>query len=50
MAEEMKKILISAELLKTPVGIFFQNSGLECETEFKSDKKGDYLFIVNVYL
>ena len=45
----MKKILISAELLKTPVGVFFQNSGLECETKYNSDRKGDYLFIVNDY-
>jgi hypothetical protein len=47
MTEGKKKILISKELLATPVDNFFQTAGLECVSVFKKENVGDYCFVLN---
>lgn len=48
MSKKIEKyILMSEELLSSPVGVFFQDSGLEIHTHY--DKGVDYDFILNYY-
>lgn len=49
MGISKKKILISQELISTPVGNFFQTIGFGCDSEVQTDKMDEYCFIVNDY-
>jgi hypothetical protein len=49
MSLTKRKILISEELLESPVGSFFQVAGLECVTEYSVEDKEDLEFIINDY-